>query len=244
MATKIEVLVHAAAFLIFASTIYHNIANIFIKGTTDSYGGRFKFLTFINLLLSVGYYAMAFFGDLFKIGLSFSEDSGEVNRSSSKKNNGFHSKLIRFRDVMFGAFVFPIAIVVTTAFWGVMAVNSELMLPSHVRHIIPVNGFYNHGAHSLPMIMALIELYFVSHLNYPNKKTGLLLFSFFCIIYVTWLFWVAYRANIWVYPVLQVLSWPGVFAFLGGFYSVGGFFFLIGHRINSCMSTSKREKYY
>ncbi len=234
MAARMHFLFHITCFAIFTSTIYHNITKIFIQGTTNSYGGRFKFLTFINLIISCIYYGFASMCDGLKIFGLASQPERKKNGKRANEEDTL-SKFTAVRDMVFASFIFPFGIIVTAGFWGVMIANPELMLPTRLRHIIPVHGPYNHAAHSLPALLAFMELLLVPHAKYPRKRSGLAFYSLFAALYVSWLFWIAYRANIWVYPVLQAMSLPGVFVFVGSFYLVGGLFFLIGHFINSCL---------
>eukprot|EP00112_Aurelia_sp_Birch-Aquarium-sp1_P018143 Seg429.9 transcript_id=Seg429.9/GoldUCD/mRNA.D3Y31 product="Androgen-induced gene 1 protein" protein_id=Seg429.9/GoldUCD/D3Y31 len=232
MATK-EFLVHLVFFLVFASTVYHNIANIFLEGITNSYGGRFKFLTFINLLMSVSYYGYAFVVDcLPTTGLSRKNPEQDCPKTA----------MVKLRDSIFGSILFPVSSIVTLAFWGVMIVNSELMLPRHLRHIIPVHGLYNHCAHTAPVLLAIAELLLVRHEYYPTRKRGSLFFTVFCVGYLSWIMWIAYHANIWVYPVLKVLSWPARTAFLGSVYLLGLGFFMTGYSLNSCKKVNSVNK--
>ena len=233
MAAK-EFLLHMAFFLVFASTVYHNIANIFLEGITNSYGGRFKFLTFINLLLSVSYYGYAVILDCLPTGLS-----GRKNRET----DCLKTAMVKFRDSIFGSILFPVSSIVTLAFWGVMMVNPELMLQRRVQHIIPVHGFYNHCAHTAPVVLAIAELLLVRHQYYPNRKRGSLFFTVFCVAYLSWIMWIAHHANIWVYPVLKVLSWPARAAFLGSVYLLGLGVFLTGYSLNSCKEGNAINKF-
>ena len=228
MAAK-ETVLHLLFFSVFAATLYHNIANIFIEGVTNSYGGRFKFLTFINLNLSVVYYGFALLADLI---------SPLVKKGSSDPKYS----LLAFRDFLFGSLAFPVAFLVTSIFWGVMCYDSELMLSSNLRHMIPVHGYYNHCAHSAPLLLAFLEILLVKHPRFPPKRRGILFFTVFCVAYISWIIWIAYRADIWVYPVLKVLSWPGRVIFLGSAYIFGLYAFFIGYFINHKKSNKHASK--
>lgn len=230
-----EAIVHALVFTVFASALYHNIANIFINGVTNSYGGRFKFLTFINLLVSVLYYGLAVLSDV----LIF---LGLVKRNKEAISDRL--PITKCRDFIFGSLIFPLSFIVTCAFWGVMAVDSELMLPSNLRPMIPIHGFYNHAAHSAPLLLAFLEMYFVQHPHYPSRASGSFFFTVFCVAYLSWIMWIAHFANIWVYPVLKVLTWSGRAVFLGSAYLFGLCSFFLGFAINARKKkfTSKKNE--
>ncbi|XP_065065845.1 androgen-induced gene 1 protein-like [Rhopilema esculentum] len=222
--------IHICCFAIFTATLYHNVANIFINGVTNSYGGRFKFLTFINLVISVLYYGLAFVSELWSV-LFHNPEVGN-NRTVLKK----------WRDTIFGSLIFPLSAIVTIAFWGVMVVNSELMLPSRLRHMIPVHGLYNHCAHTAPFILSFIQIFLVRHKDFPSRIKASFGFTLFCIGYVIWILWIAYRADIWVYPVLKVLGWSGRILFLGTAYMLGLTFLFVGHAINTQQHKKSSKK--
>jgi len=226
-----ESVLHLLFFSVFAATLYHNIANIFIDGVTNSYGGRFKFLTFINLNLSVFYYGFALLADLIS-----------SQRLPKKESNDPKFSLLAFRDFLFGSLAFPVAFLVTSIFWGVMCYDSELMLSSNLRHMIPVHGYYNHCAHSAPLLLAFLEMILIKHPHFPSKLRGIMFFTVFCVAYISWIMWIAYRANIWVYPFLKVLSWPGRVIFLGSAYIFGLCAFFIGFFINHKKSNKNASK--
>lgn len=227
MAVK-ESAAHTLFFAIFAATLYYNIASIFIDGVTNSYGGRFKFLTFINILLSVLYYGLALLNDLAPAQLLFARKKDVVKQDVS---------LLKCRDFMFGSLTFPLSFLVTFIFWGVMAVDPELMLPTNMRAKIPVHGFYNHCAHSAPILCSVLEMFIVNHPHFPSKTRGFLFFTAFCVAYISWILWIAFRADIWVYPVLKVLSWSGRAVFLGSAYVFG----LCGFATGCFINTKKRH---
>ena len=218
MAVK-ESAAHTLFFTIFAATLYYNIANIFIDGVTNSYGGRFKFLTFINIILSVLYYGIALLNDLATAQLFVARKKDVVKQDFS---------LLKCRDFLFGSLNFPLSSLVTFTFWGVMAFDSELMLPTNLREKIPVHGLYNHCAHSAPLLCSVLEMFIVNHPHFPSRTGGFLFFTAFCVVYVSWILWIAFKANIWVYPVLKVLSWSGKAVFIGSAYVFGLCGFFIG----------------
>ena len=104
------------------------------------------------------------------------------------------------------------------------------MLPVHVRKVIPVNGFYNHAAHSCPFPFALMESILVRH-KYPSRKSGIAVFCFFASAYILWVLWIAYYANIWVYGVLRVLPWYGLVGLFALSFVLGAVIYSVGEQI-------------
>ena len=72
------------------------------------------------------------------------------------------------------------------------------------------------------MVFIVMEL-FTSFRKYPSRKAGLAGLSIFMAAYLGWIHVIKYKANIWVYPVLDVLNLPQriVFFLLCLVFSVG-----------------------
>lgn len=76
------------------------------------------------------------------------------------------------------------------------------------------------------MIFVIMEM-FTSFRTYPTRKAGLAGLSLFMASYLAWIHVIKYKANIWVYPVLDVMNWPQriVFFLLCLVFSVGLYIF-------------------
>lgn len=76
--------------------------------------------------------------------------------------------------------------------------------------------------HTNIMIFIIMEL-FTSFRSYPSRKAGLIGLSVFMASYLAWIHVIKFKANIWVYPVLDVLNLPQriVFFLLCLVFSVG-----------------------
>ena len=92
-------------------------------------------------------------------------------------------------------------------------------------------SWLNHIMHTNIMVFIVMEL-FTSFRNYPSRKAGLVGLSVFMAAYLGWIHVIKYKANIWVYPVLDVLNLPQRIAFflLCLIFSVG--LYLIGEFMN------------
>lgn len=91
-------------------------------------------------------------------------------------------------------------------------------------------SWLNHIMHTNIMIFIILEL-FTSFRLYPNRKVGIAGLSIFMASYLAWLHVIKYNANIWVYPILEVLNLPQRLAFFAlsllfsiGLYIFGEFF--------------------
>jgi FAR-17a/AIG1-like protein len=61
--------------------------------------------------------------------------------------------------------------------------------------------------HTNIMVFIVMEM-FTSFRRYPSRKAGLTGLSIFMASYLVWIHVVKYKANIWVYPVLDKLPLP------------------------------------
>lgn len=76
--------------------------------------------------------------------------------------------------------------------------------------------------HTNIMVFVIMEL-FTSFRSYPSRKAGLTGLSIFMATYLGWINVIKYKANIWVYPILEVLNLPQriVFFLICLVFSVG-----------------------
>lgn len=85
--------------------------------------------------------------------------------------------------------------------------------------------------HTNIMIFVVMEM-FTSYRSYPSRKAGLAGLSIFMAAYLGWIHVIKYKANIWVYPVLDVMNLPQriVFFLLCLVFSVG--LYILGEFVN------------
>lgn len=131
----------------------------------------------------------------------------------------------RIKDTMFSCLAFPLASFVGVLFWGIYAVDRELILPRSLDPYFPL--WLNHVMHSNIVIFAILELV-TSFRMYPTRKVGLSILCSFMVCYLIWIHIIYLKTGSWVYPILTVLNWPVRVIFyilsLGivcGMYSVG-----------------------
>jgi hypothetical protein len=175
------------------------------------FGGMSKFLTYWCLIIQATYFIIALLNDV--VG------TNEVVLKSSKV------PLIRkFKDYFFAAFAFPVAFNVGITFWGLYAVDRELVFPKAIDAFFP--NWLNHIMHTNIMVFIVLEL-FTSFRLYPGRKAGLAGLSIFMVSYLGWLHVIKYKSNIWVYPILEVLNLPQrlVFFALSLVFSIGLYVF-------------------
>ncbi|XP_068760708.1 androgen-induced gene 1 protein-like [Montipora capricornis] len=177
----------------------------------QTYGGRFKFLTFINMLLQFVYFNMA-------------AVTGFHELLKKRKSEVFASVC----DFTFACFVFPIALTVSILFWGLYAADPHSCQTPEEAKFIP--AWLNHYMHSFPFVTAMCELWLIEH-KYPPRTKGLLSVLAFGVAYTAWVLWVAFASDIWVYPFLEKMSWTAIAAFFTCALSFSSLLYLFGEGI-------------
>ncbi|XP_003740373.2 androgen-dependent TFPI-regulating protein [Galendromus occidentalis] len=189
---KLAKLLHISAFLTYAYTIYysHTKVNVPLPYPEFAYAGKAKYLTQWNLYLSGLYFGLCVLQNLL--------------RSKS---------LARVRDYIFCSVSLPSSIFVTILFWGIYAVDRELIFPKEIEPYYP--NWVNHCSHTLIAFTAISEALLYSHGIPSNRKAlpGILAWFGF---YLVWVLYLGVSRGIWVYQVMRVLEPAGLTAFFLG----------------------------
>ena len=173
----------------------------------DKFGGVLKYLTFLNMVLQFVFFTVALLANF----------------------TGKRSRLVRVRDVMFASAAFPIGMFVGLVFWGLWAIDRELIFPVAMDAYFP--SWLNHLMHTTVLPLQVMELFLVRH-TYPSRKVGGAITAALTLAYLLWINVIAYYGGFWVYPVFKVLTLGqrgGVMALLSG---VGGLLYLAGEAAN------------
>ncbi|XP_068621694.1 androgen-dependent TFPI-regulating protein-like [Battus philenor] len=180
---------------------------------------RSMFLTIWCLIIQIIYHTVALLNDFFG-----------SNAVSPKKK-----PLIRLiKDTLFST-AFPIAIYVSAAFWGIYAVDKNLIFPDHIEKLYPV--WVNHVMHTTVTVFMLIEL-IATRRNYPSRATGLSLILTIISLYITWFLAIYFKTGSWVYPVFEPMNWPLRLIFISfSVVSVIGVY-ILGEKLNYITSSS------
>ncbi|XP_063407797.1 androgen-induced gene 1 protein-like isoform X1 [Mytilus trossulus] len=187
---------HLTAFVVLLGSFIYNQIQIRDEhgGGILSYkgfGGKFKYLTFWYFCIQTLYFGITVLNDFCGSNVRPSEKGQKI------------SSMQKFRDYFLATLVFPVGVFVVMTFWGIYAVDRELVYPRALDKIIP--PWLNHIMHTTIVPFLLIEKYIVYH-QYPPRKSGLITLLGFALLYLVWILWIAYYANIWVYPILKVLQ--------------------------------------
>lgn len=203
-------LFHYLCFLVHLIGVTYYLSEIKLK-SHESYGGRFKFLTFINMLLQFLYFNMA-------------AVTGFHEFVKKRKSEVFGS----ICDFTFACFVFPIGMTVSILFWSLYAADPHSCQTPEEAKFIP--AWHNHYMHTFPFVSAIFELCFIKH-NFPPRKKGMMSVLGFGVVYTAWILWVAFAGEIWVYPFLEKMSSIFIAAFFAGALSFVSVLYLVGERV-------------
>lgn len=185
---------------------YHDLQ--IVTDHTQNYGGRFKYLTFLNLLLQLIFFIIAPMADV-------------ITLLKGQENNW----LVKLRDLIFASLAFPLGVFVAASFWGIYMMDRELIFPKALDKIFP--SWLNHLLHTWCAVLIIIEGAFIQH-KYPRNHVGLGLLAAFGASYLIWITWIAYVAEFWVYPFLRMMPNSGRVAFFVVAACVLAFFYFLG----------------
>ncbi|XP_067303489.1 androgen dependent TFPI regulating protein 1 [Pseudorasbora parva] len=228
---KVCLLVHLLIFCWYLFTIWSNCT----LQTSDkhpgvrSYGGRWKYLTFINLVLQAVFF-----------GLCVLVDAIHTAVPVKQTRSGTPLTLTKARDFYYTALAFPVGTFVFASFWTLYTYNRELVYPKILDEIIPI--WLNHAMHTVIMPLLLVQMFLQNH-KYSSRTKGISALALFAVLYLLWVLWVRHASGIWVYPIMGHLSPVGLCLFLGGASLSMAPLYLLGERLNLMMwSTTGNQK--
>nr|XP_045380688.1 androgen-induced gene 1 protein isoform X1 [Camelus bactrianus] len=140
----------------------------------QTYGGSWKFLTFIDLVIQAVFFGICVLTDLSSL---LTRGSGNQEQERQLK------KLISLRDWMLAVLAFPVGVFVVAVFWIIYAYDREMIYPKLLDNFIP--GWLNHGMHTTVLPFILIEMR-TSHHAYPSRSSGLAAICTFSVGYILW----------------------------------------------------------
>lgn len=195
MASKIalQLLYHFSTFTFYMYTEYNPIV---IPGSNLIYGGRYKYLTVLNIFLSIFYFGYATLVDLKDLVVN----KGKLQRKKKTDRSR------EIRDYIFLGVLFPVSLTVSILFWGIYAIEPDLMLPALKRKYMHPYGFYNQAIHTGPIVTSLLETLITFHMPSVSFVKGCIGWVLYAATYLMWIMWVAYRGNFWVYPFLRGMN--------------------------------------
>jgi len=215
----IYTLIHGTGAATFGYALYYEFVHLHLPPhlrrnssllAVAKFPGKWKYLTVWDLVLQFTYHAYSLANDVL--------GSNEV---LEKKQ----TKMQKLRDTIFASWVFPTGSFVSITFWGLYAIDRELVFPKMMDEFYP--SWLNHAVHTGPIIFLLIEFYNVPK-GFPKRSSAVLGNVSFSATYLGWVTWVASYTGVWAYPILEVLDNVSRAIFLGscagamlGLYFVG-----------------------
>ena len=212
---------HYVCFMLYLAVLTGDYAYMNVP-THRIYSGRFKFLTFWSFLIGLVYNNMAAIFDF----LVYARERDSTLWKS-------------IRDYVFTAIVFPLAIFVCSMFWILYTVNPTFLRKPDEDKLYPF--WMNHGYHTLPIVTAFIQAYVIQH-TYPRKRFAFIGLVVVNSLYIGWLFWIAYRANFWVYPILSKMSIYGVLMFVAGSGALSFGLYFVGKKFSDLVWKGAKAK--
>ncbi|KAM9364936.1 androgen-dependent TFPI-regulating protein [Pholidichthys leucotaenia] len=175
------------------------------------YGGPWKYLTFLNLLLQMTFFGVA----------------ATIDLQPGKKTE---STLSRCKDFLFSVYAFPVGTFVVLLFWSIFAYDRELVYPATIDTFFP--PWINHAMHTIVLPVLFGEVVLQPH-TYPQAKHALAALGVVGLAYLFWIIWVYLSVGIWVYPLLRHFSTIGLVGFFLFNMSVVTLLYLLGDKLNS-----------
>ncbi|XP_046672910.1 androgen-induced gene 1 protein-like isoform X2 [Homalodisca vitripennis] len=215
---------HIVAAIQFAYSVYYDFTFVVVPKDVSpimsAFGGKFKFLTFWNAIMQSLYFTMCCIIDIFVTDPS-------------------QSKMAKLKDFFHSSLAFPVAMFVGVTFWGLYAVDRDLVLPKAMDPYFPT--WLNHIMHTNIMFFTALEL-FLTYRKYPSRSKGLLALIVFQLTYISWMHYVHYKSGFWVYNVFNVLNLPQRAAFIVACVLLACTFYFIGEKINSIVWDKPKNK--
>ncbi|XP_015213085.1 androgen-dependent TFPI-regulating protein [Lepisosteus oculatus] len=176
------------------------------------YGGPWKYLTFLNLVLQMVFFGLAALSDF-----QLPYMKGEAK------------KLHLWKDLLFSVLAFPVGSFVVMVFWGMFMYDRQLVYPDNLDNFFP--PWINHAMHTAVLPLLAVEIVLHRH-AYPKKQNGLATLGIIGVGYLTWVIWIYLTVGVWVYPVLGKFTPAGLaFFFLFNMSVVEGLY-LFGEALN------------
>lgn len=219
----LKVAFHLFSAIQFFTGCYYDYNYVNIPSTTP-YGGKFKYLTYLDALIQTAYFILALLNDVF---------------GTNEPSPSYKPAIRRVKDTVFSALAFPLAVFVAVTFWGIYAVDRELILPRNIDPVFPL--WLNHVMHTNILVFILIEL-LTSFRMYPSRKLGLSILTFFMLSYLLWIHIIYFKTGSWVYPVLNVLNWPLRVFFYVFCLGLTYFAYNVGEKVNKIVWSTEVEK--
>nr|XP_054775500.1 androgen-induced gene 1 protein-like [Lytechinus pictus] len=154
----------------------------------NSFGGDLKFLTVWCTLFQILYFFVCCVTDL-------------ILTSGSRTRIG--QTFLGLRDWFYCSVAFPITLLVGLMYWGIYAIDRELIYPVRIQDVYPM--WLSHCMHTYIVFIMLLEAYLLKH-KQPSRKSGMLGLLVVGLSYLLWMLYLGFVKGLWVYPFLRELE--------------------------------------
>lgn len=211
--------VHLSGAVLFTYSLYYYYTYVNIPARLnpldEAFGGKFKYLTFCNMVIQTVFYLYAVFIDHIAVRTC----SAVISESLERSKHNF-----------FTMFAFPLSMFIAVSFWPMWFADKSLVMPLHYDLYFP--SWLNHVTHAHIFIFAILEM-ITTYREYPSRITGLSVFITFKVCYLIWINFVFYKSGMWVYPILAKLNLPLRVMFFTGTFLYAPFTYLVGEYFNN-----------
>ncbi|XP_017473352.1 PREDICTED: androgen-induced gene 1 protein isoform X1 [Rhagoletis zephyria] len=218
----LRMLTHIIGLLQFTYGIYYHWFNVHWpqrlpeeEELKTRWGGKFKYLTFLDMILQALYHFVALLNDL--VG------SNEVGQTRLMPG------VRKLRDYIFATWAFPIAHNFCISFWVIYAYDRELIFPKALDAIFP--NWLNHIVHTNVAMLAILDM-FTCFRQYPSRTAGLTGTIIFMVLYIIWMHIVRFFSGHWVYPLLEIINLPMRYLMLSALLGFTVFCYFLGEFLN------------
>ena len=139
-----------------------------------------------------------------------------------------NSSVVAIRDLLFNSVALPFGLFVTTFYWFVYAIDSDLIRPEGAKKYEPL--WRAQVIHTLAIITTVLEVCLVDHKNGQNDKEELVMFTFL-LLYNIYFLYVGYFRKDWVYPFMNHMNWVIKLLVVSAFLVAGKIYYSLGHVI-------------
>jgi len=193
----------------------------------EEFMGQWKYLTHMNVAIQTGLFALSALDDILEV---ISPDNRKI------------TKMIK--DFIFSTIGFPVGVFVSVSFWGLYAIDRDLVFPDELDQFFP--PITNHMMHTVPALTLLMELCLYHH-QYPPKEAGIGMIALFMAFYYTIIVMAHKYTGVWVYGLFDVISTWQRYLIVALFTLVTIMFYFVGEAITSCQfpslsSETKKKK--
>ena len=231
--SKISLALHLIGFIWYLCGVYYGFT---LKlPAYEFYGGKFQYITHITTYIVFFSTGLATVIDAVQIGTGALE-----NHSASKREI---SLILILRNDLVSFWSYTLATFVCLMYWGIAAVDLDGIHPVEIRSMLPINGYFNHFIHSVPIFYVNILIVLVNY-ELPGKKKATFYSAILVITYVSWLLYCDRVNQRSAYKFMEKFSVAQFCMFVG--FSILVFFgiYLLGKKFKDIIWTDNQKDKY